>query len=488
MFGIELTVDNRSKASSEDSPLLSPLNMNQIQQISKPKTPQSNTESGKSINTDSSPIGSSKDGKQIAEDSPQMIYLKKFIERFSQAGELLKHSPEEQKMIEEKFRLNRNTSNSPASIIRKPKRRETTYSGQSQKIIEEKLEEYRNPKPIESICSQIKEFWKQGNEEVPLEDRQKLLFQNDLIQGFKINPETPILEHVKTNNKILQRNLGITDDVKLDTEEISPQSQGDHRITWLQLKKRVNSLRRGVYLSPKEPSYDAVERSERDNRELAESEHSSPKKVKTRRMNSKTSRDSSDKEVDGESERSKNQKCSIFRKLAAPRTTILPKINLSEKTKDSLQKLLGDNKCRLGDESSVKDLNSTTNTISSQLDSPLQSPLLVKECLTPQHKKSRFNLSRASSLRSEAFLHMLEHDLGVETVAALPKRTPKTTKTNVFSWKIEDGGVEGFTKVAEKDESKTGSSFRSSRQITLPPLNQGDLSFTKTRELSKGSN
>lgn len=358
--------------------------------------------------------------------------MKKLTERFKRAEELLKYSPEDQRVIEESFRLNRKTVDSPASFTRKPQRRETSY----QEIIREV--ERKEKKERENFFTLIKEFWEKGNEGVPFEERKKLLFKDEVAQDFKMNTDTPIFEEMRTKSKNRQRNLRIhchskSETVRLNTEGMSPQCDEASQTAWLKLEKRVNSLCRSEYMSPKEPLYDIAAKSEKDNRELWESEYGS---VKARR-----SYDNVKSEI---------QKFSIFRKLAAPKTKSLPKTKLSGKMQHGLQKILGDSACTSNDESqksSSKDVNSTMNTTSSQQDSPLlYSPILLpKECLTPQHKKSRFNHSRTSSLKSK--MQVVKSDLHVVTLRALPKRSSNLTKTD-------------------------GTSFRSSRQLTLPPLNR----------------
>lgn len=465
---IESSEDIKLRVESEESSGLAPLNMNLIKQSDK---------QDKFICIANSPKGSSKDNKKIAEDSPRAIYLKKFAERFKLADELLKHSPEDQRIIEESFRLKKNPDSPAAAYTRKPEKR-GTFSEVSQKIIEERLESHRNPKPLaeETLFTQIRDFWGKGTEGTPAEDKHSL-FKVDPVQGFKINSETPILEHVKTDNKILLRSLGINEPVKPtspkpNTEAMSPQLKGETH-DWLKLKRRAHSLCGAETIGPKNKIYDIVERSEKDNRDLWELEYNSTPSPQLRQHSVNSSESESEKP---------NKKYSIFRRLSVPKIKITPKIKLSEKSQDQLQTILGDKECVKGDDSqksSLKDINSTMNTMTS-LSSPLQSPnFLVKECYTPQYKKSKFNLPRASSLKSETFLQMLKSDLGVETIKALPKSTSKKTTTKAFNWKTEESGSDSFIR---------GSPQKSS---TLPPLKQNamrkrDLSLTQTRVSSSG--
>lgn len=432
--------------------------------------------------------GSSLEKKPLAEDSPQNTYLKKYIERITCTNKNPQHFPEDQGLHEESFRLNRNTIDNPDPFTRKPQKRKT-FSERSQQIIKEKLDALRNPKKDESLFTLIREFWDKGNKGVPFEERKKLLFKTESIQDFKINSGPLVLEHVRINNKVRQRPLRINDHAKseilwLNTEAASSQST---QKTWMNLEKKVTTLCRSEYMSSKEPMYDAAEKSERDNRELWKNEHS-PNDLKALRG--------------CDNAKSERQKFSIFRRLATSKTKILPTIKLSEKSQDDLQKILGDSACTLNDESlksSLKDTNSTMNTISSPLDSPLCSRnLLVKECLTPQHKKSQFNLPRTLSLKSEICPkspQKFKNDLSVVTDKTSPKRTSKVIKTDIFNWKTADDEVAALAKADERDRIKALSSLRSRRQITLPPLNQtemreseGDRSLVKIRELSQVTN
>lgn len=372
--------------------------------------------------------------KNKTDNPPQNFYLKKFIERFKLVDQLLAYSPDEQRTIEESFRLKQNQPNGPPKTHKILARRRGTHSEQSQQIIEEKLEYYRIPKKLveTDLFVSTRKFWiSDAPEENSPEQKKKNLFETEGGVSFTLNPEAEVLKHVVSDNAILNRYAGINDALLI--EKYYP--------------KRSGSLCNSRPIRP----------------------------IASRR---KSENNVNKLKVEGSSEPERLRTKSILKKQNS-----LPKIKLNEKAKETL----GDSEYFSSEDSHNASMNSTMNTISSQQN--LATP--GKEYHSPQHKKSRFNISRTTSLRPEMFAQALNNDSENQGSAFTTKSTPKATGTKAFDWNFEDYGASAF-KALDRDETEYDSRRASilinssskkpkSNKIILPSLRKSNPSTPSSR-------
>lgn len=366
-------------------------------------------------------MSSSKTPTTTLEDSSRSFYLKRYMERFKPAEQLLKYSPDEQTAIEESFRLKRNPD-SPA--IRKPKRRET-YSQISQQIIEEKLESSKTPKRLieAELFTTTRKFWKVGSEEqLPPDQRILLVFEPDDGVGIKINPKAKLLKHMVTDNHIINRNWGI--DEKVLPDIVSP--------------KRSGSLCVSERLSNKQGTQCDYDMGGHD-------------------LN----------QEDSEKLKRKSVRFSPIQKH-----DFLPKVKFAEKVKEILG---GDSEyfsLEESENSSRTDMDSTMNSISSQQNVPTSE----SESYSSRYKKSRFSM-KTTSLGPETFSQALKCDLELAP-AIYSKSTPKASNLNTFPWNIEEYGLLSPNKAFDRDGRKNDSRRSSilspkspqNKKLTLPQL------------------